>query len=96
MSEVYSYHTFILPVVWKSDNAGAISGFKQAVKVFSTDAKNDNSKISRTKLLIAIDYVINGKNNDLEKSPEDLKTQENKYLDAAVALKVAMNLFHLK
>lgn len=83
----------------------AIGSFKQAVAFFSHDAKTGAKEISRSKLISAINYVVNGEKQPdaliirdsvfAIESKDALKTLENKYLDAAVAIKNAMNLFDL-
>ena len=91
--------------------AVAIGSFKQAVAFFASDAKNGESKISRSKLIVAIDYLLSlaEKKNDAEirtanviqseilsiTDAKELKITENKYMDAAVALKIAMGLFDM-
>ncbi len=89
--------------------AVAIGSFKQAVAFFAHDSQNDNSKISRSKLIVAIDYIVNRfedvsyaqktaaeiKEEILKLNSATLKAYENKYLDAAVALKVAMGIYDM-
>lgn len=94
--------------------AVTIGSFKQAVAFFAQDAKNGDSKISRSDLIIAIDYVLNPEKHTEEKindkkdkinkikeailkitNPAELKGLENRYLDAAVALKVAMGVYDM-
>ena len=94
--------------------AVTIGSFKQAVAFFAQDAKNGDSKINRSDLILAIDYVINPKKYSEEKItdkkdkinaikeailkmkvPAELKALENRYLDAAVALKVAMGVYDM-
>lgn len=94
--------------------AVTIGSFKQAVAFFAQDAKNGDSKINRSDLILAIDYVINpGKYTEEKitnkkdkinvikedilkmKDPAALKALENRYLDAAVALKVAMGVYDM-
>ena len=94
--------------------AVTIGSFKQAVAFFAQDAKNGDSKINRSDLILAIDYVINPKKYPEEKitgkkdkinvikekilemtDPAALKALENRYLDAAVALKVAMGVYDM-
>lgn len=98
--------------------AVTIGSFKQAVAFFAQDAKNGASKISRSDLILAIDYILNKDNYELGKNktidnkkdkvnhikedilkmtdPKLLKSLENRYLDAAVALKVAMGVYDMK
>jgi len=81
----------------------AIGSFKQAVAFFAQDAKSPNSKINRSMLIVAINYILTGNKettaeeicNSILKL-EDVESLENKYLDAAVALKLAMSIFDLK
>ena len=47
--------------------AVTIGSFKQAVAFFAQDAKNGDSKINRSDLILAIDYVINPKKYPEEK-----------------------------
>ena len=84
-----------------------MGSFKAAVAFLASDSQNESSKISRSKLLQAIDYVIDSK---LDK-PRDAKTIcidifnerdagkinaiEEKYIDASIALKLAMNAYTL-
>lgn len=94
--------------------AVTIGSFKQAVAFFAQDAKSGDSKINRSDLILAIDYVINpGKYTEEKitnkkdkinvikedilkmKDPAELKALENRYLDAAVALKVAMGVYDM-
>lgn len=94
--------------------AVTIGSFKQAVAFFAQDAKNGDSKISRSDLILAIDYIldpgkyteekISNKKDKISKIKEDilkitnpveLKALENRYLDAAVALKVAMGVYDM-
>ena len=94
--------------------AVTIGSFKQAVAFFAQDAKSGDSKINRSDLILAIDYVINPKKYPEEKitgkkdkinvikekilemtDPAALKALENRYLDAAVALKVAMGVYDM-
>lgn len=95
--------------------AVTVGSFKQAVAFFSQDAKNGASKIGRSNLILAIDYILNhdsypDKMNDSEKekrinSARDnilnmtdekaLKALESQYLDAAVAVKVAMGVYDM-
>lgn len=94
--------------------AVTIGSFKQAVAFFAQDAKNGDSKINRSDLILAIDYVLNPGKYTEEKisekkekvskikeyilditEPVKLKALENRYLDAAVALKVAMGVYDM-
>ncbi len=97
--------------------AVTIGSFKQAVAFFAQDAKNGASKISRSDLILAIDYILNkdnyelGENKTIENKKDEvnrikegilkttdqkvLKALENRYLDAAVALKVAMGVYDM-
>lgn len=93
--------------------AVTIGSFKQAVAFFALDAKNGVSGISRSDLILAIDYILNPENyangveekktkiadikNKIlaEENPQKLKALENRYLDAAVALKVAMGVYDM-
>lgn len=96
--------------------AVTVGSFKQAVAFFALDAKNGDSKITRSDLILAIDYILNketynlkdgkieNKKTEIDRIKENilkttdskvLKALENKYLDAAVALKFAMGLFDM-
>lgn len=95
--------------------AVTIGSFKQAVAFFSQDAKNGDSKITRSDLIIAINCILYpdefsdkeyiSKNKEkllkkiktdiLEQDAKSLKTLENQYLDAAVAIKVAMGVYDM-
>ncbi len=90
--------------------AVAIGSFKQAVAFFAHDANDNNSKISRSKLIVAIDYTVKhfkdpSYTNKTAKEINEtvlgisdhvaLKSLENEYLDAAVALKVAMGIYDM-
>lgn len=96
--------------------AVTIGSFKQAVAFFAQDAKNGSSEINRSKLIVAIDYLLQkvgavkvygsteAKIKDAKIIQEEiitltdeaeLKRLENLYLDAAVALKIAMGVFDM-
>lgn len=95
--------------------AVTIGSFKQAVAFFSQDAKNGDSKISRSDLIVAINCILNPddfsdkeyinqskekllkkiKTDILMQNAKSLKTLENQYLDASVALKVAMGVYDM-
>lgn len=111
--------------------ASTIGSFKQAVAFFAQDAKSGDSKIARSDLIVAIDYILRlenceGKTVEEKESSEEilqvkekikadkkewvnsiktnilgmtdsqqLKTLESRYLDAAVALKVAMGVYDM-
>ncbi len=93
--------------------AVAVGSFKQAVAFFAQDAKdkqdekNSKDKINRSKLISAIEYVVNRGNVQikdpkaiseeiLKKTTDELRQLENQYMDAAVALKVAMSIYDMK
>ena len=84
--------------------AVTMGSFKQAVAAFSKDAQSGNSVISRSKLIEAIHYVIYKEKLDAEKickqvlqtPASDINCLKERYLDAAVALKLAMNAYDLK
>lgn len=86
--------------------AVTMGSFKAAVAFFSADAKDDNSKVSRSKLIQAMDFVVHGKGED--DKPRDVKiicaevieTNDDKalcekYINASIGLKLAMNVYYL-
>lgn len=80
--------------------AMTMGSIKAAVAFF---AKDGGSDVERSKLLKAIDYVLNGTDREAEKiseeilgkTDEELKKLKEDYIDASIAIKLAMNLYTL-
>ena len=80
--------------------AMTMGSFKAAVAFFSADA---NSEVERSKLLQAIHYITEGEviNADaiskrvLDSEDDEVKLLKEQYIDASIALKLAMNLYRL-
>lgn len=90
--------------------AVAMGSFKQAVAFFAQDAKDGKSGINRSRLIIAIDYILSCENDRekaatktakkiceeiLKMNTNEIRAIESRYLDAAVALKLSMNIFDM-
>lgn len=94
--------------------AVAMGSFKAAVAFYSSDAKSNTGeagKINRSKLIQAMDLIVNSDKENYEKKEAQEICKEiltnrtdksvldalcEKYLDASIALKLAMNSFDLK
>ena len=62
--------------------AVTMGSFKQAVAFFAQDAKNGDSKISRSNLILAIDYILNTADyaNGIEDKVKKINTIKTKIL----------------
>ena len=85
--------------------AVAMGSFRAAVAFFSKDAEK-GSGISRSALLVALDHLCSADPNHwqtaeqicaqvLQTPDDELRLTQDRYLHAAVALKLAMNAFEL-
>ncbi len=85
-----------------------MGSFKASVAYLAADSQSEDSKISRSKLLEAIDYVVNETNDNKsrdakiickeivdEKDVVKLNIIQEKFIDASIALKLAMNAYNL-
>ena len=77
-----------------------MGSFKAAVAFFSDDGGSD---IERSKLISAIDFILNGNHREpkiileelLSKNNDELKKLQEEYINASIAIKLAMNLYTL-
>lgn len=83
--------------------AVAMGSFKSAVAFFS---ENGNASVDRAKLIQAIDYIIRDNKKSLrtakdickeilDLSNDDVKIRKDKFLDASIAIKLALNVYTL-
>ena len=85
-----------------SFGAALVTGsFKSALAFF---LEQGGAYIERNKLISAMDYVINSEKTEVDKAKivfenvckcNDLKDMKAKFIDASIAIKLAMNLFDL-
>ena len=81
--------------------AMTMGSFKAAVAFFAKDAGSD---VERSKLLQAIHFVLTGEKKSPEAiakkvlgmTDEELKQVREQYIDASIAIKLAMNLYTQK
>lgn len=88
--------------------AVSMGSFKSAVAYMAADSQNEKSKVKRSKLLQAIDYVVMRESNyeirDAKtickeivnnSNPSEISEMKDKYIDASIAIKLAMNAYTL-
>ena len=83
-----------------------LGSLKAAVAVFTKDADGGDAGIQRSKLLCAIHYLVFGEWTDAKtvferviaesSTPANERSLRRRFVNAAVALKLAMNAFDLK
>ncbi len=81
--------------------AMTMGSFKAAVAFFAKDAGSD---VERSKLVQAIHFVLSGEKvkaeaiarNILRMTDEELRKAREQYIEASIAIKLAMNLYTLK
>ncbi|MBR2024910.1 MAG: hypothetical protein IKA02_03785 [Clostridia bacterium] len=86
-----------------SFGAAVVTGsFKSALAFF---LEQGGASVERYKLISAMDYVINSEKTEVDNAKtvfenvcrsSDLKDMKAKFIDASIAIKLAMNLFELK